>query len=130
MIPLQRAMTLDDIDTEANIAANGDGDAAMASARNPDIESPRQFAEQIATSVSELEHIARSHHKNSRTADTMVKVLPFLREAILDGMDLTPVERVETAMQTIQERGHKSCILLKETNCTRLPCTMMLRTNR
>lgn len=97
----------DDIDTEANIAATGDGDAAMANAHNPDIESSRQFAEQIATSVSELEHIARSHHRNSRTADTMVKVLPFLCEAILDGMDLTPAERVEKAMQTIQEKGHK-----------------------
>lgn len=97
----------DDIDTEATIAANGDGDAAMASAHNPDPESTRQYAEQIATAVSELEHIARSHHRNSTTADTLVKVLPFLCEAILDGMDLTPVERVEKAMQTIQEKGHK-----------------------
>ena len=89
------------------VTASGSA-ATLVSGHNPDIEeSNPQRAEQIAAALRELEHIARSHHKNTATADTLLKVLPFLCEAILDGMDLNPVDRVEKAMNKIQECGHK-----------------------
>ena len=92
---------------DGSVTASGSA-ATLVSGHNPDIEeSNPQRAEQITAALRELEHIARSHHKNTTTADTLLKVLPFLCEAILDGMDLNPVDRVEKAMNKIQECGHK-----------------------
>lgn len=66
-----------------------------------------QRADIIAAAVKEMEPIARSHHKATHTADVIIKVLPQLCEAILDGMSLSPADRVEQAMKRIEANGHR-----------------------
>ena len=75
------------------------GEPALASRGNHDESNhdAQQRADRIADAVKDMEPIARNHHKAQKTADAILKVLPQLCEAILDGMSLSPVERVEQA---------------------------------